>query len=580
MSVTRRRPVEHDAAPRPHVRSWRRLEPALAVVAPCALLLLLLRPMLTTHSAFSTDWPVHLWLLRHQGEAILHDLHPSFFVHSDDGVFYPHFAFYGGTIYTLGGPLVALLGDQGRNGYVLEWGLLIAMAYGGWCWLGRLAGLGRWERQAPAAVFVTAPYFVGLLYTRGAWPEVAALTSIPLLLAAIVAVLRDGRVRLGSGCALAGATIVFTGSHGQTLLWTTTLAVVLVPIVLVADRRVRERVLSRVGLQLLGVIVPALLVNAWFLVPGLAYASRTFIASASAYVVWERTISHTRALLPGPFFTLRPTTSRDLGVTLPVLAMAWAAVLGIVGRRDAWARLTALLALPTTVLVVLIVHGSPLTHLPKPYLLIQYTYRLENYILLAVVGGVLVGLVIARGLGPGGRRAAWVSLGLVIAVAVVEAGAQEGTRPGGGAYSDYWSPQPTGLGNYASSLGHEFTSSQRLRVTFPARAVHRDRVTIVAHAAPGQLVDTNLVTMPALLRVRGASVAGYRASGEGEGIRLRTVLRIAPGASPGAARVTVEARTSPAVLVGRILSLLGLVGLLANVLVRWRGRGGPASPRS
>jgi hypothetical protein len=563
---------------------WPRAERALACVLPVVMITVVVLPMVATHSAFGLDWPIHLWNLRHQGEFLVDNFHPTYFIHSEDGVFYPHFAFYGGTAYAAGAPLVLLFGDAGRNGYVVDWIVVVAAGYGAWVWLGRLAGLGLWAAQAPAAVFLTVPYYVSLLYTRGDWPEVAAVSAIPLLVAAIVSVLKHGRVTLGRGVALAIATIAFTGSHGQTLLWATTLAAVGVPLLLALDRRVRALVLSRAGLEVLGVMLPAAAVNGWFLLPALAYQAQTFIASPSAIAIWESTVSHTRELLPVPLFSLRPAAQGDLAVALPFTAMGWTVAVALLagrrGWRSGWTRLLVVLAALTTLLVVLIVDGRLILLLPKTYVFIQYTYRLENYLLLTVAGGVLAGLVLVRQLHPRVRQGAYAALAIAITIAAAQAARHAGERPGGGQYSDYWAPQVEGLGNFSAYDLHEFTTAQRHTVTFPPRQIHDDRITVVAPVAPGELVDTNLVTMPQLLRIRGAHVAGFRQTQDGSdprAARLKTVLRVDPHATPGRAVITVSGGTPPPVLLGRILSLLGVLGLAANLLLRRRRRSTPTS---
>src|SRR4051812_8613287 len=68
-------------------------------------------PMLFTRRALGTDWTNHLWLVWNQGLQFGSLLHPSYFVHSDFlGIYYPHYAYYGGTMYAVTGGLSALLG--------------------------------------------------------------------------------------------------------------------------------------------------------------------------------------------------------------------------------------------------------------------------------------------------------------------------------------------------------------------------------------------------------------------------------------------------------------------------------------
>ncbi len=97
-------------------------------------------------------------------------------------------------------------------------------------WLGRQIGLSRWAAHLPGFVVVTAAYYLTDAYARGAWTELVALSAVPMFLA--------GGVRLLSGpwkpapvALFALATIVLTGSHNLTLLWS---ALVIGPAAVVA----------------------------------------------------------------------------------------------------------------------------------------------------------------------------------------------------------------------------------------------------------------------------------------------------------------------------------------------------------
>jgi hypothetical protein len=578
VSIIERRSADRDVAAGRSDRAagWARYERWLAVLFPFALITVLAFPLLVDDSAFNADWPVHLWLLRHQGWSVVHELRPSLFVHSDDGVFYPNFAFYGGTLYALGGPLASALGGAGRNGYVLCWLVTIGAGYGGWVWLGRIAGLGRWTAQMPAVVFVTSPYYLTLIYDRGDWPELVAIASLPVLVASALAVLDAESLKPLPTLALVASTIAFTGSHNQTLLWGGTLLLLAAVVVCVGSARARRSLaMRRRGLlRVAGLVGPALLVNAWFLLPDIVYAGRTFIASPSAYDVWRSTVAHTADRLPAPLFTLHRGGQGGLDAALPLLAMAWALAVAVLTFRRAWRtsamQALSLLAAMTVALVVLITHGELVVHLPKPYVLIQYTYRLENYVLLTVAGGVLVALVLLREAPRRLRELSWAMLVVVVTVSIIGAIGQVGPRPGGGVVSAFWHPTIDGLGNFAGFDGREWPRAQRLHVTFPPTSVAHDRVTATVRGRPGQLVDTNLVSLPALIRIEGAHVAGYHAIGAGDRVRLRTVLRIDAAATPDVARITVSAAHPWPVTAGRLLSLLGVLGLAANVVPRRR----------
>ena len=93
------------------------------------------------------------------------------------------------------------------------------MAYGGTWWLARQAGVDARRAHLPALVVVTSAYAVSNIYARGAWPEFMATSSIPLAVAAGVALLRARDVRATSWAALLGSLVILAGSHNLTLLW-------------------------------------------------------------------------------------------------------------------------------------------------------------------------------------------------------------------------------------------------------------------------------------------------------------------------------------------------------------------------
>ena len=78
---------------------------ALAVGAPLLLLLALAWPLLFSNSTFNEDWMNHLWYVWHQSLTIRADHLPSLFINYSHGIFYPVYAFYGGTLYALAGGL-------------------------------------------------------------------------------------------------------------------------------------------------------------------------------------------------------------------------------------------------------------------------------------------------------------------------------------------------------------------------------------------------------------------------------------------------------------------------------------------
>ncbi len=530
-------------------------------------------PIIARTNSYYLDWPMHLWFMRHQGHSLLHDGGPSLFMHSSEGVFYPLFAFYGGTFYAIGGLLVASLGGAGLYGYALSWVLAFVLAYGGWVWLGRLAGLGWWAVQAPPAVFLTSPYVLTLVYARGDLPEFVAVCSIPLLIASGLSVLRADRLRVGSAVALVFATILFTGTHNLTLLWGGSLLAVLGLVLYACSPRIRRQVTGRGAARVAGLVVPAVLINAWFLVPDLAYQSRTVIAGLSPR--WRFTVEHTLDIFGNSLFSLHRLTIDFWVLALPVLAMGWVALVGALTLRRAWRTSWMLLLVCLGLVVALLVitmltHGSLVLLLPEPYVMIQYTYRLENYILLAVAGGVLVGLVLVNENVRWVRLLAWVSLAAVVAVSIGGALRQIG-RPHNHANTQipFWNPPSIdSMGDYADATVPEVPPKPLTRLSFAAERVERSRISATVDVQPGQIIDTNLMVMPALVHIDGARLIGDHIVRRGDTVQRRAVLRVDADAVPGAAKITVSGARPWPVVVGQVLSLLGVLGLAANVLLR------------
>ena len=264
----------------------------VAALAILGLLVMLTWPLFTEGDRLMGDYPTDTWFIMHQADSLRQGVFPSHFLHADNGVFYPIFAFYGGTLFALAGACSLIVGSAWTTQGIV-YVLALATAYGGWVWLARLAGLRSWQVHAPALLYVTAPYVITNAIVRQDLTESVATSVIPLLVASALSVLRADRLRAGPVAALAGSTIVLGGSHNLTLLWGLT---ILVPVVLVLAAAVPEarRLVTRRGLlRVLAVVAPAMAVNAWYLLPDLAYYSHTLIVERVDE--WKATLRN-----PGP----------------------------------------------------------------------------------------------------------------------------------------------------------------------------------------------------------------------------------------------------------------------------------------
>ena len=130
-----------------------------------------------------------------------------------------------------------------------------------------------------AILYVTTPYVVTNINVREDFAELVATSMVPLMVASALSVLRADRLRAAPAAALAVSVVLFGGSHNLTLLWGTTILTIAVLAVVVGVPSARRQLTTRGVLRVLVIAVPAMAVNAWYLLPNLAYHSDTIIAN-------------------------------------------------------------------------------------------------------------------------------------------------------------------------------------------------------------------------------------------------------------------------------------------------------------
>ncbi len=539
-------------------------------------------PVVFSKATFNGDWMGQVWFLWQQSLAIRADHVPSLFLNYPYGVFYPHFAFYGGTLYALTGTLSLALGNAPIETYDLTYLFGFAAAYGGWYWLSRSCGLGRWRAQVPGLVFVTSSYYLTEIYARGDWPEFVGISMVPLMVAAGVSVLRGDRLRAWPALALTVSSVFFFGSHSLTIVWGSTMIVLVALALVVCVPRARQEITRAGAIRVTSMVVPAALLSAWFLLPAAAYQSSTLIATEFPH--WAALLRATQYLVStGHLFTLSRASASTPGaafaLSLPILVIAWVLVsLAIFlrrGLRGTWIRVLLICSALTTFLIVLMTHAGMILALPRAYATLQFSYRLESYVLLALSGTVLAALVLARGRDRGARLSTW-ALVPVLVVSVVGAIQQADAYPvGGERYATLTALYHTpGAGEVLSDYvdvhlrGLTDPNGRPTEVHFNPAAVHDNHTTKVVHLAPGQLVYSNLQGPPSLVRITGAKIAGINNEGY-------DVLEIGPATRPtgqsaakGAARPTETITLSQAdplpVVVGRVLTLAAALALLVQ----------------
>ncbi len=559
---------------------------AMLVGGPALLIGVLAWPLLFTDSVFNDDWFNHLWYMWHQSLAIRSNHLPSLFLNYSHAVFYPFYASYGGTIYALTGTFSLLLGNAPLTAYVITYLLAFAAAYGGWYWMARMAGLGRWQAHAPGVVFITSAYYLTLIYGRGDWPELVGISMIPLMTAAGLSVLRADHLRMWPGAALAGSAIVFFGSHNITILLGSTVLVVMGLAVAACVPSARREITLSGVVRVAGLVVPALLVNAWFLWPAIAYKSQTLIGGS--YLDARALLTGEMPLVSaGHLFTLSRASASSgaaFALSLPVLEIAWVLVsiaifLGA-GRRGAWLRALLVVSCVTALIGVAMTHAGLLLALPRLYTDMQFTYRLESYILLGVSGAVLLVLAVGRSGTRGVRLWLWTLVPILI-VSVVGAIQQTDAYPPanvrGSAFSSYLHPplHVNVLVDYLDIDQPRIAGHRRglAEIDFPPNAVHDDRISELVHLPPGQLAYTNIGGGPNLVHVTGARILGI----DPEGNDVLEVARSGAGGSqstpahraPALAteRISVSTAASSPVVLGRLLSLGAVIVLILEFTV-------------
>lgn len=548
---------------------------------------LLAWPMLFTSSSLGGDWGLHLWYVWQQGLSIEANHRPSLFLDLDRAAFYPLFAFYGGTLYVLAGTLSALLGGATIAAYVLSYLLAFATAYGGWYWLGRMAGLGRWAAQVPGLVFITSGYYLTDIYSRGDWPELIAISTVPMVVASGLSVLLAERLTLLPGLALAASALVFFGAHNITMLWGSSILGVLAVATIVAVPQARRLITRRGVVRVACVLVPAALVNAWYLLPALVYGRRTNIVQTYGYA---HSLHRTDYLVAARhLFTFsRADASSEVAshafiTALPVLAIVWTIVGIAISLRfragGAWRRMLWIFAGAATALGLLMTHPGLVLALPAPYALVQFGFRLETWVLLGLSAALLSLLVIASSWPRRWRR--YSRAAIVVLIASMIGAAQQVERypraparsPISADFRYIYPKAPRGeeLLDYDDASLPLVDPAGAPEVDFPSSAIHHEEATLAVSLPAGRLVRTNLVGAPYLVSVRGASVVGRGADG-------RIVLRTGSGTAY-AHRISIRLAESVPIVLGRLLSVLALLWLLALALVlslfayrRGRGR--------
>jgi hypothetical protein len=411
---------------RQRVRSHALRATLIDIAIATVVVLLIASPLLFTSDGFAPDFTNAIWFAGSQQRAIAAHLHPTLFLHTQQlGVFYPQFAFYGGTLFGITGALGALLGGSAVGGSTIAAFEIvtlgaIAAAYGGIFWLGRQLGVKGVLAHAPAIVFVTSAYYVTDLYGRGAWAEFMAVSALPLMLAATLRLVR-GPWRFWPAACLVAASVVFTGSHNITVLAGSTVAVLALACYWLLSGCTRALPWRRIGATA-ALIALGVALNGWFLLPDVRYAHDTMVGGGGLEPRAFTAGFNTAGVIFDPLRTVPAESATPaLYVQAPVLALAW----GLFAAPLYWRERRLRAGLATALIVVggllwLIMSSGAWSALPTPYRRIQFPYRLQSYVALACAGLVLLGVLALTRRAQSGRATRAdrrLALGLVLAVA-------------------------------------------------------------------------------------------------------------------------------------------------------------------
>jgi hypothetical protein len=568
--------------PSPGTRIWSyRDKPIIHLAVGVLVCLFVLSPALFTPWGFGPDFTNHLWLVWQQSLAISKHGHPTLYLQQPGGILQPFYGFYGGTLYAIVGSLGALVGTNHiYSVYVATYGISAAAAYGGMWWLGRLLGLSRWAAHLPAFVVVTAAYYLTDAYARGAWPEFVALSAVPLFLAGASSLLSKPW-RAGTVTAFLAATVVLTGSHNITLLWSVlVIGPIAVAVWLVAgkDRPTIRRVVAVLGLALLGTGV-----NAWFLILDLSHAGDT-----QAWIQNKVLVEHfdtffyfdnLGVVLDPLRQTPSPSSTFGLVIAAPVAAfvlslalagLSWGAARRA-GRlmRALWLILLVAMAL---LVLLLVMPADWWTRLGAVITGIQFPYRLSGWLMIAVAIQLAVSLGFARGV-VGRRRQVAVGLSVAfVALTIVQASAQlySGARLDGNTNGDVHprvaafaggptSPPETYYDQFSyadsSSPVVETGPGRSVSMPVPAPGGTRSEIRLVLGKSRSPIA-TNIAAGPYAVQVSGMKDVGRTPGGS---------VVVAPEGDRREAVLVARADVGGIGTLGAVISILCLIGAFAAI---------------
>ena len=547
----------------------RRWLPAVAVGGALLVALLLVLPTMTATHAYFTDWANHLWLIAKQADIMRQQggLPGLFMDTPQTGLLYPQFLFYGGTVYAAVG-YVAVITGSAQLAYAASWIGGTAAAYGGLYWAARMVGLSRPWAQVPAITYVSSAYFLTNIYARGAWTEFIATSFLILAAACAMRHFKAAPVPLLARFGLTLSVALVVGSHLLTVVWGTTMAMLILAITVPWWRAAAvARPSGAIGV--VGAIVVGAMITAWQYLPAIPWFGSTTIVSQGQQIIDQHLASPIEDI--GVLISPWRWVPDGLGTPhffaqVPILVMIWIGSTALLCRRRPWGPSAGLAVL--LIVLMSIATSSPIWDaLPGPWKAAQFPYRVLTYVVMITCILLTVGLrsLTVRS----GSQHLWAQRASLAAIVVITAisGAmglvQSWTAPTFGAVQ--------AITNNVMRVPETFYAGRDYRVAGNVAAVGQ-RIAASAltpssaafPVGPYRVIrrPSNVVWSPGLTGVSGAVVAGASSTG------IAVVsARPAPGTQP-----VLRAGTAWSYRIGGMVSLLALVlvGLTAGWgLLRW-----------
>ena len=339
---------------------------------------------------FFLDSLNHLWMVMSVDRT---SLIPSPTISGDVvGVFYPHLALYGGTLYWC-----TYLAGRMLGSFKLAFSLSIVVSFaasflGTW-WAARQVRASMVIASLAGLTMVACPYYLTNVFGRGAWTEFVAIAWLPPAIASLLSVIP--RPRALPVALLIVSIGVVSGSPTITLIYGLGfVAVGIVAVIVAAPDWFRS---TQGKVTAVAAIACGIGVNAWWIASLAAYANRTMVSSvantmgAADFTRFRIVFSPWQAV-PGSSSTPQLHANAPVWVTIAtVVGLAYA-----LATRRMRPRVGIVLSIGLVVLAALPSVWPIWSLIPGPLKILQFPYRTLSYFDLWVVACLILVLASLR----------------------------------------------------------------------------------------------------------------------------------------------------------------------------------------